>query len=78
MELESVDSVGEFGCSRSFRRGAVTRAREEGVRSDQIDLIGRWRQTEAAKGRMPSRRMRDHYTEVTQLLGSRLVFALSL
>jgi hypothetical protein len=70
-----VDVEQIYGFYRSFRRGATTRAREQGVTEPDIDLINCWRKLEKAHGMQPSMPMRDHYTEVVQLKSSRLRFS---
>jgi hypothetical protein len=70
-----VDIEQVYGFYRSFRRGATTRAREQGVSETDIDLINRWRKVEIALGMKPSMAIRDHYTEVVQLKSSRLRFS---
>jgi hypothetical protein len=70
-----VDIEQIYGFYCSFRRGATTRAREQGVSEADIDLINRWRKVERALDMKPSLAIRDHYTEVVQLKSSRLRFS---
>ena len=76
---ESVVVTEEYGISRSCRRGATTRARVAGVTPEDIDLNNRWRKVENSKGRAPVfGAMRDHYTEISQMLGPLLRFSEAL
>ena len=61
-----------FNIRRSFRRGSQTTAREEGVKSSEIDLVNRWRSVESRGGRFGGGSMRDHYTDI-RLLRKRLL-----
>jgi hypothetical protein len=67
-----------YGISCSFKRGAITRAQEAGVSQPDVDFMGRWRMVERAAGRKPGRSMREHYTELVQMLDARLRFSKAL
>jgi hypothetical protein len=73
VEIEEV-----YGISRSFKRGAITRAQEAGVRQPEVEFMGRWRTVEQAAGRKPGRSVREHYTELVQMLDARLRFSKAL
>jgi hypothetical protein len=73
VEIEEV-----YGISRSFKRGAITRAQEAGVRQPEVEFMGRWRTVEQAAGRKPGRLVREHYTELVQMLDARLRFSKAL
>ena len=60
--------VEDFSLWRSGRRGATTEAHNQGVPQSVIDLMGRWRSREAAKGSEPGLPMRQVYTQVKVLL----------
>ena len=68
----------EYGISRSFRRGSDTHAKNQGVSGLDIDVMNRWRTIESAKGRRPRMNMRDHYSEVRQMLTSLLRYPTAL
>jgi len=68
----------EYGISRSFRRGATTEARNQKVSDADIDLMNRWRNFEAARGKRPRMRMQDHYSDIKQLVPSLLRFSKAL
>ena len=68
----------EYGLSRSLRRGATTRALEAGVEAEVIELNNRWRSVEGAKGKAPSLGIRQHYTEIRQVLKRLLEFSRKL
>ncbi len=67
-----------YGVSRSFRRGANSRATEEGVKKEERDLINRWRSFESTKGQRPNMSMSQHYLEVRMVLKRLLLYSKSL
>jgi hypothetical protein len=68
----------EYGISWSFRRGATTEARNQKVSDPDIDLMNRWRNFEAARGKRPRMRMQDHHSDIKQLVPSLLRFSKAL
>ena len=68
----------EYGINRSFRRGSTTRARIVNVSGPDIDVINRWRKIEEAKGSKPSQNMRDHYSEIRQMVPALLRYPQAL
>jgi hypothetical protein len=76
--LDGVDIDERYGIFRSFKRGAITRAQEAGVSEADVNRAGQWRKVEAAKGRHAGGSMREHYTELVQLLDARLRFSRAL
>ena len=71
--------IGEsFNIRRSFRRGATTRAKEQGVNEATIELNNRWRKVQNSQGNVPRLPMSQLYTEITQALTSKLRFSYSL
>jgi hypothetical protein len=73
-----VDIAEVYGISRSFKRGDITRAQEAGVNQTDVEFMGRWRTVERAAGRKPGRLIREHYTELVQMLDARLRFSKAL
>ncbi len=71
----NVNIEDDFGILRSCRRGASTEAGNQGVGTDIIELICRWRKVERAQGRAPNLGMREHYMEVSQALETYLQFS---
>ena len=67
-----------YGVSRSFRRGANTRATEEGVKKEDRDLINRWSSYENKRGQKPNFGMSQHYLEIRLVLKRLLVYSKSL
>jgi hypothetical protein len=65
----------DFGISRSGRRGSSTEAANQGVPSEIIEMICRWRKVERAQGRAPNLGMREHYMEVLQMLETYLQYS---
>jgi hypothetical protein len=76
--FEGVDIENVYGIYRSFKRGAITRAQEAGVPQTEVELMGRWRKAEQAAGRKPGGSIREHYTELVQLVGARVRFSKAL
>lgn len=74
----SIDVKFKYSINRSFRRGATTKARENGVSESTISINNRWRQVERSGGSIPNFKMFDLYTEISQTLDSRLRFSKSL
>jgi len=68
----------EFGISRSFRRGATSTARAQGVDDRQVDLVNRWRSFESARGRKPRFTMHDHYSDIRILIPELIMFSKAL
>ena len=73
-----VDIAEVYGISRSFKRGAITRAQEAEVKQPDVEFMGRWRAVERAAGRKPGRSIREHYTKLVQMLDARLRFLKAL
>lgn len=66
--LGRTDIASAYGVSRSFRRGANSRATEEGVHKDVRNLINRWSTFEQKKGQRPHMSMTQHYLEIRLIL----------
>ena len=73
---EGIEEV--YNIKRSMRLGAQTKAREEGVTTDMIDLVIRRRKVKAHCGSKPNGPIRDYYTEVSFLCKSFLPYPLAL
>jgi hypothetical protein len=54
------DILSNYHVFRSFRRTSNTRALNQGVQRDDIDIVNRWHQVEKADGNRPSFDMRHH------------------
>jgi hypothetical protein len=67
-----------FNVYRSFRRGATTRAKEQGVDEATIEMNNRWRKWQNKQGSLPNLPMSQLYVEISQVLTSKLRFSLSL
>ena len=67
-----------FKVYRSFRRGATTRAKEQGVDEPTIEMNNRWRKWQNKQGSLPNLPMTQLYVEISQALVSKLRFSLSL
>lgn len=75
---DGVEVLEEYGLSRSFRRGSTTQAGNQGVSAEDIEAVNRWRTVERAKGMRPNLRMRDHYSEVSQMKKKLLRYSAAL
>jgi hypothetical protein len=73
-----VDVVEAYGIFRSLRRGSLSQARNMNVSGPDVDLINRWRQVDNARGSKPAMVMRDHYSEIEQMLPSLLRYSKAL
>ena len=75
LEVAEVDN---FSLWRSPRRGAITTATEEKVDVPAMELMGRWRKTERAKGTEVGLTMRQVYTDVRLTVKAMLRFSKAL
>jgi hypothetical protein len=73
-----VDCHKHFGISRSFRRGATSTERAQGIKDKYVQLINRWRKFEDARGRQPNLPMVEHYSDVQQLVPELVKFSQGL
>jgi hypothetical protein len=71
----NVNIEDDYGIPRSGRRGSSTEAANQGVPSEIIEMICRWRKVERAQGRAPNLGMREHYMEVSQALETFLKYS---
>jgi hypothetical protein len=68
-DITSVEKLLEaYHAFRTLRRASDTRALEEGVSEDDINIVNRWHAVEASKGGRPARAMRFHYAQFELLL----------
>ena len=74
---EKVETT-DYSLWRSGRRGATTEAMNLNIDGDTMDLLGRWRKRESARGTEPGLAMRQVYTQVRHVVGRMLVFSLAL
>jgi hypothetical protein len=63
---------------RSYRRGSVTRATNQRVKSTDIDTVNRWHVWNQSGGNRPSLPMRQHYVQYDQLLDPFLRYTLAM
>jgi hypothetical protein len=72
--IDPTEDVGEvYGISRSMRRGYTTHATNVNVGDADITRLARWRNLEAADGKSATHGgMKQHYSEITQMLKSLL------
>ena len=73
-----IDVDRKFSTYRSFRRGATTRAKENGVSEPTIAMNNRWRKVEGKQGGLPNLPMTQLYVEISQALTTKLRFSKSL
>jgi hypothetical protein len=74
----SINIEERFNVYRSFRRGATTRAKEQGVDESTIEMNNRWRKWQNKQGSLPNLPMSQLYVELSQALTSKLRFSSSL
>ena len=67
-----VDVDKRFNTYRSFRRGATTRAKEQGVSEPTIAMNNRWRAVQGRQGSLPNLPMTQLYVEISQALTTKL------
>lgn len=75
---EGADLGALYGVNRSFRRGANSRATEQGVGKDLRDLINRWSTFESKKGQRPNMSMAQHYLEIKLVIKRTLKYSKAL
>jgi hypothetical protein len=68
----------KYNVYRSFRRGATTRAKEQGVDEATIEMNNRWRKWQNKQGSLPNLPMTQLYVEISQALMTKLRFSSSL
>ena len=76
--MSTLAELSDFSFRRSVRSGLTTQATNAGVPGPSIDLIGRWRKKEAARGSEPGLPMRQVYTRVRDLVEGLLKFSRGL
>jgi len=69
---------GRVNLYRSFRQGATTRAKEQGVEESIIEMNNCWRNVENKQGGLPNLPMTQLYVEITPALTSTLRLSPSL
>ena len=75
--IHKVTEPGDFSLWRSGRRGAITEAANQKVDQQIIELMGRWRQREAARGTEPGLPMRQVYTQMRSVFPAMISFSSS-
>jgi hypothetical protein len=73
-----VDIEEQYGVSRSFRRGATSRAADMLLPPDVTNVNNRWRSVEMAGAKQTAMTMRDHYTDVRLTLNLLLQFSAAM
>jgi hypothetical protein len=67
--INSKDDIREkYQAFRSYRRGSVTRATNQRVKSTDIDTVNRWHVWNQSNGNRPNFSMRQHYVQYDELL----------
>jgi hypothetical protein len=73
--MDQIIEIEDFSLWRSGRRGATTEAGNQQVGQHIIDLMGRWRQKELARGTQPGLPMRQVYTQVKSSFPAMLTYS---
>ena len=76
--MSSLADLQDFSLWRSPQAGTTTEAANHGVPSSTVDMIGRWRKRESARGSEPGLPMRQVYTRVRDSIEGLLIFSRSL
>jgi hypothetical protein len=76
--MSALADISDFSFWRSPRSGATTEATNRGVPGPIIELMGRWRKKENARGSEPGLPMRQVYTRVRDSSEGLLMFSGSL
>jgi hypothetical protein len=66
--LKDIEIREDFSINRSFKRGSATHAQNQGLSAHIIEVQGRWRKFESARGRKPKLAMIEHYSDIEQLI----------
>ncbi len=72
---KDIDVFDKYGVFRSWRRGATSVARNEGLRKEDIDLNNGWRKQEESRGKHVSSDMLAYYTEDILVIDAKLRFS---
>ncbi len=75
---KEIDVFDKYGVFRSWRRGATSIVRNEGVPKEDIDLNNWWRKQEASRGKHVSADMLAYYTEDLLVLDAKMRFSEAL
>jgi hypothetical protein len=73
-----VDVEDQYGISRSFRRGATSRAADLALSDKIVNANNRWRSVDEAGSKKPSMTIRDHYTDIRLTINLQLQFSLAM
>ena len=73
-----VDIEDQYGISRSFRRGATSRAADLALSDKIVNANNRWRSVDEAGSKKPSMTIRDHYTDIRLTINLQLQFSLAM
>lgn len=66
--LKDTDVREDYSINRSFKRGSATHAQNQGLSAHVIEVQGRWRKFEMARGRKPKLAMIEHYSDIELLI----------
>jgi hypothetical protein len=67
-----------YGISQTYRKSAENRARQAGMKEEDVTVMNRWRTTEQAQGRRPRHAMIDHYSDARALVSITWRYSYSL
>ena len=74
LQLREVNIREDFSINRSFRRGSTAHALNQGVPQPVVEAHNRWRKIERSKGRKPKLGMIEEYSEIAQLVPTRVQY----
>ena len=73
-ELADIAIREDFSINRSFRRGSTAHALNQNIPQAVIEAHNRWRKIERSKGRKPRLGMIEEYSEIAQLVPTRVQY----
>lgn len=73
-ELKDTTIREDFSINRSFRRGSTAHALNQKIPQPVVEAHNRWRKIERSKGRKPRLGMVEEYSEIAQLVPTRVQY----
>ena len=72
--LKEITVREDFSINRSFRRGSTAHALNQKIPQLVVEAHNRWRKIERSKGRKPKLGMIEEYSEIAQLVPTRVQY----
>ena len=74
LELREIAIREDFSINRSFRRGSTAHALNQMVPQSVVEAHSQWRKIEKSKGKKPKLGMIEEYSEIAQLVPTRVQY----